>query len=136
VQSSAAGIGTEEVLSPYRVGVPWYDEADGVTYRVLVRLDPMEGWAGAEFWRARWGIGYPVIYTFVNAGYVDAAMEEGTGTKRYRCRDEYALRRSAEWAAARAAIAQRKREATERQRIEQARFASPQPQAAGRPRYK
>lgn len=97
VALSAAAIGPEDAMSPFRAGVPWFDELDDVTYRVVVRLNPLDGWASSEFWQRRWGMPHRSVCEMSSAGWLDAAMEEGTAAKRYRCRDEHGLKLSPAW---------------------------------------
>lgn len=74
--------------SPFRAGVPYFDADDNIHYRVVRALDPKEGWATAGFWMARWGCTFKELCYFVERGWLDAALEEKSPTKRYRCRDE------------------------------------------------
>lgn len=85
---SARPIGPEEPQSPFRAGVPYTDPEDGVTYRVVLRLDPLEGWASQAFWVKRWKVLPQSIAVIVQHGLLDAAMEQNTYAKRYRARDE------------------------------------------------
>jgi hypothetical protein len=76
--------------SPYRAGVPAYDAADELEYRAVRQgaLNPLEGWRTADFWLARWKTDWPTLRTFVQRGWLDAAVEEQSAVKRFRCRDE------------------------------------------------
>lgn len=94
IADSAAAIGVNDAGSPFALGIPFTDEDDGITYRVVTRLDPMDGWASEEFWQRRWGVPHASICVFVETGHLDAAMEENTMARRYRCRDERALKES------------------------------------------
>lgn len=81
--------------SPFREGTAMRDE-DGVIYRVVRELKPEDGWGTAEFWTKRWGISSPndpqaawkFMRDWIARGWLDAAMQAGSPTKRYRCRDE------------------------------------------------
>lgn len=75
--------------SPYRAGIPFVDTHDDVVYRVVHRLNISEGWGTAHFWMKRWGCMYSDILGFVRLGWLDAAIEEGSSVKRFRCRDEH-----------------------------------------------
>lgn len=77
-----------EKIIEFRAGVPYTCPEDGITYRVLKRCDPKDGWAPAGFWRRRWGITFRSIRTFVEKGWLQPGIEEGSPTKRYRCVDE------------------------------------------------
>jgi hypothetical protein len=85
---SPYAIPADSPRSPLRVGVPYHDATDGLTYRVVRYLDPKEGWGTLDYWLHRYGVRYPTILEWVRQGFLDAAMEEGSPTKRYRCRDE------------------------------------------------
>ena len=76
--------------SPFRAGVPYYDADDEVEYRAVRAraLDPREGWRTAEFWIDRWKTDWRGLKTLVEKGWLDAAIEEGSATKRFRCRDQ------------------------------------------------
>lgn len=87
----ASGIPTTSARSPYRAGVPVTDPDEGITYRLIWHIDPLQGWAPTEFWQKRWGFDHRSIVILVEYGYLDAAIEEGSAVKRYRCRDENRL---------------------------------------------
>lgn len=76
--------------SPFRAGSPYYDADDDLTYRsVHARVcDVLQGWRTAEFWLVRWAIEWRTLRDLVQRGWVDAAIEVDTATKRFRCRDE------------------------------------------------
>lgn len=77
--------------SPFRAGAPFYDKADEITYRV-VRVGgtaPLDGWRSADFWIKRWELDWPRLRILVEKGWLDAAMEEGSAVRRFRCRDEH-----------------------------------------------
>lgn len=78
--------------SPYRDGVPFEDEHDGVVYRVVHNLNVAEGWGTAHFWQKRWKCNFADVLHLAQAGVLDAAIESGTSLKRYRCRDESVAR--------------------------------------------
>jgi hypothetical protein len=73
------------------------DEEEGVVYRVVARMDPLDGWAGTEFWQRRWKLDHKAVLSFVLSGWLDAAVECGSQVRRFRCRDEWGLKNSAEW---------------------------------------
>lgn len=74
--------------SPYRAGEPYFDEAEDVVYRIVSRINVAEGWGTAAFWMKRWACYYVDLLSLVRKGWLDAAMEEGSAVKRFRCRDE------------------------------------------------
>jgi len=78
--------------SPFRAGEPYEDEAEDVVYRVVSRLNIAEGWGTAAFWVRRWSCSYVDLLSYVRMGWVDAAIEEGSSVKRFRCRDELRVR--------------------------------------------
>lgn len=78
--------------SPFRAGEPYWDDAEDVVYRVVSQINVAEGWGTAAFWMKRWGCYYVDLLAFVRKGWLDAAIEEGSAVKRYRCRDEVRCR--------------------------------------------
>lgn len=76
--------------SPYRAGTPYYDVVQDIEYRVVGSgiLDPRQGWATAAFWVKRWKISYKQLVQLVQRGMLDAAMEQSSDVRRFRCRDE------------------------------------------------
>jgi hypothetical protein len=68
----------------------YYDQAEELEYRAvrIGALDPTQGWRTADFWLARWKTDWKTLRTLVQRGWVDAAIEEQSATKRFRCRDE------------------------------------------------
>lgn len=85
---SPAPIPADSPDSPFRAGVPYTDPEDKITYRVVAKLDLREGWGTAAFWMARYHVTWDVLVEWVERGWLDAAMEQGSPTKRFRCRDE------------------------------------------------
>lgn len=77
--------------APFRAGVPFDDPEDGITYRVVRAggLPPLDGWRSARFWVERWSIKWTHIRLLVEKGWLDAAIEEGSAIRLYRCRDEH-----------------------------------------------
>jgi len=84
---STQPIPTHDPDSSYRPGIPVPDP-DGVTYRVLQYLDPRQGWGTAEFWLKRYPVTHRTLLEWVHLGILDAALELGSPTKRYRVRNE------------------------------------------------
>jgi hypothetical protein len=78
--------------SPFRAGEPYHDEAEDVVYRIVSRINVAEGWGTASFWMQRWHCYYVDLLGFVRKGWLDAAIEEGSAVKRFRCRDELRVR--------------------------------------------
>ncbi len=76
--------------SPFRVGEPYADPHDQIVYRVVGpgRCPPSEGWGTMHFWTARWDCYFSDLVKLVQMGWLDAAMEQGSATKRFRCREE------------------------------------------------
>jgi len=75
--------------SPLRLGVPHVDPEDGVAYHVVPHLNPLDGWAPAEYWLAKYGLRtFEVLKALWLTAVFDAGMEFGSATKRFRCRDE------------------------------------------------
>jgi hypothetical protein len=68
-------------------GVPREDRHDGLTYRLVARLDPAEGWVAASTVMAWYGVDYARVVAWVRAGMLDAAMERHSPTRRYRVTD-------------------------------------------------
>lgn len=74
--------------SPLRIGIPWTDPDTGVTYQVAKYLDPLQGWAPAEWWMKRHAVTHQTIVRWALMGYLHSGMEPGSPTKRYRCPNE------------------------------------------------
>lgn len=76
--------------SPFRAGVPYDDPETGIRFRVVGpgRLPAAEGWAPAKYWLTRYGISLGQLRDLCDRGFLDAAVEERSPTRRYRCRDE------------------------------------------------
>ena len=72
---------------------------DGVAYREVSRLDPLDGWASLQFWTARWQCSAKIVLQFVELGLLDAAQIAGTATRKFRCRDERLVVESPTWLA-------------------------------------
>lgn len=85
-------ISPHDPRSPFRAGYPFWDRGDDVTYRVVGGgcLSLADGWGTAEFWMKRWKVDLRDVLDLARRGILDAAFEESTPTKRYRCRDERA----------------------------------------------
>lgn len=64
------------------------DREEGIAYRIVVRLDATDGWAPTSFWQSRWDVDHKAICSFVERGWLDAAIEVSSQVRRYRCRDE------------------------------------------------
>lgn len=79
--------------SPFRAGVPYIDPEDEfkLVYRIVQKLDLAEGWGTADFWMRRYHVEFKTLAEWVARGWMDAAIEQGSPTKRYRCRDESKL---------------------------------------------
>ena len=82
--------------APWRAGVPIFDRQDQLEYRCVGRgvLNPLEGWATAGFWQKRWGISRAALLELARRGWIDAAAEEGSAIRRFRCRDERMVKAS------------------------------------------
>lgn len=70
-----------------RPGIPREDRHDGLTYRLVAKLDPAEGWVAASTVMAWYGVDYARVVAWVRAGVIDAAMERHSPTRRYRVTD-------------------------------------------------
>lgn len=73
---------------PQEVGLPFEDGELGITFRVVRKLDLREGWGTAGFWMARYRAPWEAVAEWVRRGWLDAAVEAGSPTRRYRLRDE------------------------------------------------
>jgi hypothetical protein len=83
--------------SSFIAGKAFFHTEDRIWYRVLKTLDPTAGWASSDFWQDRWHVDHKAVLSFSEAGFLDAATEEGSLAVRYRCRDEYGLKESKAW---------------------------------------
>ncbi len=88
---SAFPIAPNSPRSIFRAGVALKDREEGCTYRCVKHLDPLEGWAPTEFWQKRWKVDHKAVIAYVESGLLDAAVEEGSQVRRFRCRDEWRL---------------------------------------------
>jgi len=101
------GIPADSPESPFRSGVAARDRIEGIMYRIVRRLDPTDGWASTEFWQDRYKVRHRDIVLFVEMGYLDAAIEEGSQIRRYRCRNESGLKGTKKYKNARKRQAER-----------------------------
>ena len=97
VKDCATAIPPNSPASPFRAGVALWDREEKISYRSVAYLDPLQGWAMTEFWQERWQLDHKAIVSFVEHGYLDAAVCIRSRVKRYRCRDEYRLKNSDAW---------------------------------------
>ncbi len=74
--------------TPPDAGLPFEDTELGITFRVVRRLDLREGWGTAGFWMERYKVPWEAVAEWVRRGWLDAAVEMGSPTRRYRLRDE------------------------------------------------
>jgi hypothetical protein len=74
--------------SPMRAGVAYRDPDTGMVLRIVERLRIEEGWGTSRFWCDRYCVPFSALLEWVELGLMDAAMERGSPTKRFRCRDE------------------------------------------------
>ncbi len=78
--------------SSFRDGVPWTDPDTGLVYRVIRKVRPEEGWATARFWLRRHRVSFDALAEWAQMGIMDAAIESGSATRWFRCRDEQRVR--------------------------------------------
>lgn len=93
-------------VDPGGPDAPWhphggtlYDADLGLEFRVVGPgvLDPAQGWASADFWCRRWKADFEKhVVPLTRKGWIDAAAERGSPTRKFRCRDES---RCLEWIA-------------------------------------
>lgn len=111
IKDCARAIPPTSPASPFRAGVALWDREERVSYRCVSNLDPLLGWAPTDFWQRRWGVDHKSVIAFVEHGYLDAAVLEHSQVKKYRCRDEYALKQTEAWKKARRRAASAKQNA-------------------------
>jgi hypothetical protein len=90
----AQAIPPTSAQSPFVAGVTLVDKEEGLSYRCVTRLDYLDGWGVTAFWQKRWDVDHKAIVAFASAGLLDAAVEAQSQVRRYRCRDEAALKAS------------------------------------------
>lgn len=73
--------------SPQLPGVPVDDAVDRVTYRVLGKLTPADGWVTLATVMRWYAVEREQVFAWVRRGAIDAAMEHGSPTKRFRVLD-------------------------------------------------
>jgi hypothetical protein len=81
--------------SPFLPGQPFHCPADKVVYRIIARLNPAEGWVTGGVVMGWYGVDYPKVLEWVKRGLLDAAMEQGSPTKRFRVLDPAACKAEA-----------------------------------------
>jgi len=83
-------IDPESYHAPFRDGEGWTDPDDDITYRIVRKglLDPAQGWGTIDFWLERYNCQVNALHAMCERGMLDAAIEEGSVVKRFRCRDE------------------------------------------------
>jgi hypothetical protein len=111
----------DSAWKPFAAGDAAYDVNEDVVYRVVKTLNPLEGWASSQFWQERWGVEHRDVVHLVRTGLLDAAAEEGSLYRRYRCRDEYLLKQSDTWKVIRRRILNKRSEA-----IKTAKYKAPE----------
>lgn len=75
------------------IGRPYFDDEDDLFYRVVEYLDPRDSWMLAEQIMKRYAVGYGTVLKLARMGAIEPAMEFGSPTKRYRVKDDAALRK-------------------------------------------
>lgn len=85
-------------------GHPW-DDPDGITYRVVSRLAADGGWVSAATVMRWYTVDFDVVVRWCAMGLLDAAMEAGSPSKRYRVRDPWKLKVAADDEARRRVLA-------------------------------
>ena len=73
----------------------WTDPKTMVVYKMVQHLDPMQGWCLVSQLMKHYGCQQREILTWCQLGLIDAAIEVGTPTKRYRPRDDGKLKQLA-----------------------------------------
>lgn len=63
-------------------------EEDGVRFRVIGRCAAEDGWGTMEFWMRRYDVPRGEVLALVAHGLMDAALEEGSPTRRFRVRSD------------------------------------------------
>ena len=101
-----------------RAGDHYTDPDDQVVYSVLRNLPPAEGWASLDFWLDHLRLPHKPFIRLVKHGWFNAAMEDGSEVRRYRCRDEVSMKKSKQWHAAREAARMAEKKAREKAQAE------------------
>jgi len=81
-----------EDTRPFTAGHGVMDTEEQVVYRVVTHLNPADGWASTAFWQDRYKIFHHHVLELARLHFLDAAMEEGSQVRRFRCRNEEALK--------------------------------------------
>lgn len=91
----------EDPRSLFRLGIPFHDTTDDVVYRVVgPRVFDSDDWAPLKFWCDRYFMRTETFFLLCRMGMVDAAIEEHSQARRYRVRDDAAVKA---WVAAKRA---------------------------------
>lgn len=72
-----------------RVGTIWHDSEDDLNYRIVEKgvVTAQGGWGTADFWIKHLKAQWHIFRELVLRGCFDAAVEDGTGSRRYRMLD-------------------------------------------------
>ena len=72
-----------------RVGTIWRDPEDDLNYRIVEKgiVTAQGGWGTADFWISHLKTQWHIFRELVLRGCFDAAVEDGTGARRYRMLD-------------------------------------------------
>lgn len=90
----AAAIPPDGPAAPFKAGRAYYDSTEDLVYRCVSATVSPIGWAPTEFWQDRWKIQHRDVVELARRGLLDAVVYEGSQVRRYRCRNEAALRQS------------------------------------------
>jgi hypothetical protein len=95
-QSPARGIPGDSPASPFQAGIGWHCKEERLVYRVVAHLNPADCWAATKFWQQRWNVHHWTVLILAREGLLDAAIEQHSQVRRFRCRNEAAVLRHPE----------------------------------------
>jgi len=68
------------------------DEHDGLSYRLVDRIDPQQGWATCESLMRWFGVDHRVVVAWAQKGLLDCASERSSSVRYYRVLNPEALK--------------------------------------------
>ena len=73
-----------EYAKRVRADYRWADPKTLVVYKMVEHLDPMQGWCLISQLMKHYGVQQRTVLEWCQVGLIDAAIEHGTPTKRYK----------------------------------------------------
>lgn len=74
------------------IAPPFFDDEDGIRYRIASYLDPQQGWCLPQQLIKFYKVPYKIIIHWALLGHLDPAMEMNSPVKRFRVKDHQLLK--------------------------------------------